>query len=605
MSHLFNLYKQTVNTLRNMSIFKRIILVYLVAVIIPIITIGIYTYQTSKAFINNEILHNTSKTISQIKNDINFKILITQNICMKVAYNYKIQMFLSTNFNPSANSVIYYLNDMSPYIEYAKELNQINIYDLSIYSKNTTIPERWDYYYHDIRLKNVDWYQQFLSDSKDSCWLPSINISTLKPNEVKDNNSVFTYVQKIKTLSGKYSGIVTLSILNKDMLSSISNLVNNGEVIYILDENAKPVFSPEKNGGTVNIYPFLKYKNSAANDSNGFTVIGSNIYVYEKLDSLKVTILYVVSTNKMSEKFNSVITKLIFIALVSLAVIAMFNYLSLKSAYLRFKKILSVMKCVSKGNFLIRIPVDRKDEIAQISEDFNLLIQKIDIMIKDMLKKETAHKNARIQALQHQINPHFIYNTLDVFRMKMELDGNFGTADAIAEFSGILRYNINSESFYASIKQEVEHVNNYVNLQRFRYGAEKVGLDIKLDVDIMQLSILKFILQPVVENCFTHGYHTDLEAFLIKIEFELLGNELQITITDNGSGIDSERLTEINSNLKCPEAPHLLKTEGTNIGLVNINDRIKLFYGEQYFIQLESVKGIYTRTIIKIPCKKD
>jgi sensor histidine kinase YesM len=239
-----------------------------------------------------------------------------------------------------------------------------------------------------------------------------------------------------------------------------------------------------------------------------------------------------------------------------------------------------------------------------MAESFNILIEKINVLISDVIKKETAQKDAQLTALQYQINPHFIYNTIDIFRMKLELEGNYEMADTITDFGKLLRYNINRDSQYATIKEEVDYIEKYINLQRIRYG-EKIKFSVDLPEDFNNIKIIRFMLQPVVENSIKHGIDSNKKEIYIQIKFFKKIDCVQIHVIDNGRGINEAELEILNNQLKNSIALEKKNNTDKNIGLENINARIKLFYGEQYYIELESIEGEYTKAVINIPYIQD
>lgn len=262
----------------------------------------------------------------------------------------------------------------------------------------------------------------------------------------------------------------------------------------------------------------------------------------------------------------------------------------------RLKYIVKVMNKVSSGNFNVRIKMKQKDEIGQLSEDFNLLIEKINILFKENVEKEIAQKDAQLKALQYQINPHFIYNTIDIFRMKMELAGEYDTAKAITDFGKILRYNINSTSKYTTINEEVQQVIKYVNLQKQGYGSNII-LKTGIPEELLDKKMIKFILQPLVENSIKHGGGKRRDATLnITIEFQIIGSKIQVTVSDDGKGIPEEKLNKLNRQFEAAAKIEEYDEDHESIGLLNINERIKLFYGKENHIRMESMVGKYTKT---------
>jgi sensor histidine kinase YesM len=188
--------------------------------------------------------------------------------------------------------------------------------------------------------------------------------------------------------------------------------------------------------------------------------------------------------------------------------------------------------------------------------------------------------------------------------MKLELEGNYEMADTITDFGKLLRYNINRDSQYATIKEEVDYIEKYINLQRIRYG-EKIKFSVDLPEDFNNIKIIRFMLQPVVENSIKHGIDSNKKEIYIQIKFFKKIDCVQIHVIDNGRGINEAELEILNNQLKSSRALEKKNNTDKNVGLENINARIKLFYGEEYFIKLESIEGEYTKAVINIPYIQD
>jgi two-component system, sensor histidine kinase YesM len=277
-------------------------------------------------------------------------------------------------------------------------------------------------------------------------------------------------------------------------------------------------------------------------------------------------------------------------------------YLLLRVIYREIVLITKQMNKVAEGHFDYRIPVKSKDELGKITEDFNVLIDRINQLVNEIVQKEIIQKDAQIAALQHQINPHMIYNTIDIFRMKTELEGNYETADGLASFGDMLRYNLNISSRFATIRDEIGNVQSYIRLQKIRYG-EKVQLKVTLSPEIMDAKVLKFILQPVVENCIKHGLKDKSKGLKITIDVEDAGGDFKIRVTDNGCGIDCRKLESLNSEFSNARMNDTFRGGEREIALTNINKRLLLYYGNEYYIRLDSVYSKYTTVIITVPKK--
>jgi two-component system, sensor histidine kinase YesM len=576
----------------DMSLIYKFTTVYIIAILIPTIIIGTYNYYQSQNYVKEEIIKSSYQTLLQVVNNINFKIVVTKGIGEGIAYNERIIGFLRDEFVFNADNMAAYNYNVTLLKDQAYNFRESDISNLGIYTNNPTITENWAAFYSEARIKDKQWYVNFKEGTADSMWLP-LHAGVLYREPEGTMEQYFTFMKKIYSDGyKKYMGVVALDVLGSRMFSSMGN--NSGE-FFAMDHN-KNVLYKSKSLGDTDKQQLLKLTLSG---ERGNVMAGRSLYLYETVKDLNVKLIYRVNMEGLMKTYQQPGKSMIVVICFGILSLEVLTYLIFKAMFSRMKRIVDTINTVSNGNFDVRIPVNSKDELGVLAHDFNILIEKINDLIKDLLKKEVAQKNAQIMALQYQINPHFIYNTIDIFRMKLELLEIHETADALAKFGKILRYNIDNKNRYTTIHEEVKQVQNYITIQKFRYG-EGIKLHIDLPEELKNLCLIKFILQPVVENCIKHGFTEQKNELVIHMSFRREDGDLFIYITDNGKGIPPDKLDILNLQLEA--SAYIRNMSGTDgaIGLANINDRIKLFYGTGYHIRIESEQGKYTKVIIRV-----
>lgn len=246
---------------------------------------------------------------------------------------------------------------------------------------------------------------------------------------------------------------------------------------------------------------------------------------------------------------------------------------------------------VKTGSYEI-LPVTDGREIGQIIRTFNALVEEIQDLMQRTARQTALAKESQLKALQHQINPHFLYNTLEVFSYRMERYGHAEEADAIASFSRLLRYNLAREGRYATLAEELRQVRGYIRIQMLKYPD--VRFEAEIPDHLQGLKVIRFLLQPLVENCFQHGYGGN--PLHIRICAREEGDMIRFEIWDNGNGMTAERLEAVRRTLQVDE-----DTPQEGIGLNNINRRLLLFYSEGSRLQIDSEAGRWTRVTFRIP----
>jgi sensor histidine kinase YesM len=266
----------------------------------------------------------------------------------------------------------------------------------------------------------------------------------------------------------------------------------------------------------------------------------------------------------------------------------------------RLRLITTSMNSAAEGNFQMRIPVTGRDEIGQITEDFNAMIGKIKDLVDENVRRETAQKNAQLMALQFQLNPHFIYNMIDTFRMKLVIQDSHEIAESLAHFGKMLRYNIDTSDPYSTLREEITYAEQYLAIQRLRY-EDRIVFSSAIPQSDLETRILRFVLQPVIENSIKHGFEDGRGTLHVELRGRRLGDLYEVVVEDDGCGLENERLMELNDGLRRhggSDGGEHQTNEG--IGLVNISERFRLYYGGEARIFLESGQNS-TRTTLVFP----
>ena len=192
--------------------------------------------------------------------------------------------------------------------------------------------------------------------------------------------------------------------------------------------------------------------------------------------------------------------------------------------------------------------------------------------------------------------------TLDIFSGKLELEGNFEVSEAISEFGQIIRYNLRGRNIYANISDEIQYALSYYKLQKLRYG-DRLNMNIEVSPEIEKLPIIKLILQPLIENSIIHGLKHPDGTININVRFYIdSSNRLIIQVEDDGLGISKSRLSEICNKLKISSiSGNRSSSSSSSIGLANLNERLRLYYGNDSKLEIDSIENEYTRVTISIP----
>lgn len=276
------------------------------------------------------------------------------------------------------------------------------------------------------------------------------------------------------------------------------------------------------------------------------------------------------------------------LALLSLAAVILCRILA--ERFLKNIEILTdAVGNIQKDNLYLDISIHSGDEAEMLYHRFEDMIGRIKEQIADMKKQEKEKRFLTLRALQAQINPHFLYNSLNTIKWMGQMQGADSIVDAVNALSSIMQVNM-SKNTYLTFQEELDYLNKYVCMKEFQKAA-RIKFVCKIEEELRQCYILKMLIQPIVENSLKHGEVMEREDGYISVSIYSDGEDVQIDVEDNGKGLSEEESRAILDNLR----------NGEGIGLFNIQKRIQLYYGEKYEVGITGEKGIYTCVSLRIP----
>ena len=253
------------------------------------------------------------------------------------------------------------------------------------------------------------------------------------------------------------------------------------------------------------------------------------------------------------------------------------------------------MRIVENGDFekakSILLPVETHDEVGLLSEEFHIMLDKIVVLIRENYEKQLTLIDTRYKALQAQINPHFLYNTLNSVGRMIKAGRNEEAQKMLTALGHQLRSAFREEPM-ASIAEEMELLEHYIYIQKIRY-AERVDFILQAEDEVMDTRVPRLSFQPLVENAINYGVEYSSEMCTVKVHAYRQGDRVRIEVSDNGVGMDPERLRKVR-NFTMQPRQH-------GIGLKNINQRLELIFGSYYQFLIDSQEGVGTTIIIEIP----
>lgn len=562
------------------SIMFRITLQFIILVILPVTLFFTYSFLQLKASIKKEAFYEADLYGQQLQNKINLKVDMAENICNAIAYDNQFVDFLKLNKEFDGNLLNYYSERVNSVVSQVLLLDQSGIESFYVFMNNEKIPEGWGDFWSYNRIKQKEWCKTFLESDDIDCWF----------NEKQENVFDFLYInsgkpqyryyaRRINDVQGNCLAVIVLEFDLKNFFLSPIDKVTETKKITIRD--------PED-------YILAEF---IPHGEEKYELLSSREYQDQK-------IMIEISKLSTAENITFDYARISLIGMLAgFSVSIIILYLSIRKVFKKLNENLEIVEQAMIAETDMKVPCSSNDELGRIAKSFNSLIEKNRALIKDIVKRETLQKSTQIKALQYQINPHFFYNTLDIIASKMILSGNIETADVVSGFGKMLRYNIGSKTMYTVLSLEIAYVKQYISIQKLRYG-DRLKLVINVTEKAMGVEILKFLLQPIVENSILHGMMEEEEMIISIDAYVKEERHLVIAVSDNGAGVEDRLLEQINSNLKRSDYSSY-ETDSTRasrgIGLENINERLKIFYGEEYGLKMCKNKTRGIKTIIRIP----
>ncbi len=391
--------------------------------------------------------------------------------------------------------------------------------------------------------------------------------------------------------------LVTVVDMNFSTIEQVCNNVSLGKrgYIYIIDNSGNMVYHPQQQM----IYAGLKTENtmdalirepgSYFDDYDGERRIMTIKNVgYSGWKIVGVSYVDELVTNK--KYFNNLILYISLFGIAFEVLASMFISAKISQPIKRLEK---QMNKLEKGDFNISVEEKGEDEVRRLSKAFNMMVAKIKMLMDQIITEQEGKRKSELKALQAQINPHFLYNTLDSIIWMNENKNYEGVTVMVAALAKLFRISLSRGHEIICIADELEHARSYLTIQKIRY-KDKFEYTIDVEPGLQSERTLKLILQPIIENAIYHGISPLNEKGIIKITVISEGDNILFQVSDNGYGIKPEILKE------------LLVQESTSyhsggVGLKNVNERIKLFYGEEYGIEIKSEIDVGTTVCIRIP----
>lgn len=415
------------------------------------------------------------------------------------------------------------------------------------------------------------------------------------------NKEVITMINKVDQSKYAY-GILTLGkaiLYNNEIIGyiifdfseeDIFNLITGYTASDIIITDRHNIIDATNNKYSDQLY---RLKNDFR-QIDGYSNIDGNPY-YIKKTSLKDTSLMVYSITNLDIFNRAFFIGGIFLFVLFLVIFYLMLFISKKVAYsktITINEIVKAIESIQEGNLDTKLEINSEDEFGIITKAYNKMLVDIKKLIESNKEEVALRMQSEIKELEAQFNPHFLFNTLETIRIMIKLDKE-KAGDIIVNLSALLRYGINNEIHSVKLKDDIGYINSYLKILKYRFG-DKLQFNINIDDEVLEATIPKLLLQPVIENSIKYGFENK-STINIEITSRIKDEKIYIVIKDDGCGIDKERMYYLKRLLNKNQ------NDTDTIGLYNIKKRIQLIYGDEYGIEVDSIEGEGTSVTIALP----
>lgn len=581
---------------------SKLILVFSLVSVIPLIVSSLVLYQVSTSSLEAAMEETTSIFSSQIASDMNGFVSDYDSLTKSLLVNDGLMDNLAEDIpiSKQIENKLYYREMVTKLMTMDSEIQSVIIMN-----------EKGNYYQYDRsgksldheKLTEQDWFQKLLEQDETLFLTPLHNCSYYDKNQ---DQITVTFGRKVYGFNGRYKGLILIDLPPASLIKlSDAFLLERNQYnikINITDADGGLIYDSDLSSGRVN-YSEIDEEELLMYQKNP----EDYLVIEDTTEQLGMKVSTVIPRSKMFLRVSFIqrVTVLLVVGLVLIIVAA--SILFSKRMVRLLRKLQGSMKQLENGKYELIMDVVGNDEIGSLVKSYNHLVGKIEALIEEVYEAGIRQKNAQFLALRTQINPHFLFNTLESIRIKAILNGDDAVADMVKMLAKIFRTVLDSDKKNYKVREELENIRSYIRLQNIRFD-NVITLEEDIDPEICQAKIMSILFQPVVENCFKYGSKECGVPIQITITGRLTEERMMVfTIRDDGLGMSPKKLEEVRASLCTEQEVPLRRDTGEEesgshrIGLRNIAERLRLRYGSDGELRIVSSDKNGTVVEIRVP----
>ncbi|WP_239551345.1 cache domain-containing sensor histidine kinase [Paenibacillus elgii] len=575
----------------SLSVNKKITRSFMTVLSLLLILLSVFTYRVSSAILIDKAIENTEQNLRLVSEKLEIILDNSENYSKIAITNNSVQRYLSAP--PTSDP----LENYNRSVEVSNAL--ADIVDSKTFVDGMLIYDRNGHLYDSGGLKNVrnvndEYVRAFSGSTYGPVWK-----DTAKSNYEKEGGAhpVVSLLQKFNTAKdGSPLGVIQLSIDERYIADQYAhiNIGHSGE-IFIVNKQGTIASHSDKSRlyASIGQEPYYSWV-IGHEGGRTFSLNGEdNLVVARTYPRLNWIIVGIVPIKEITRDNQILMEKTFYLSLIFVVSAIILTILIARSITRPLNQIKKTVKSVQEGNLDVWLELKERDEIGALAREFNKMVVRTKTLMENMVEEQKKKKEYELAVMQSQINPHFLYNTLESICALADLKRNADIVNIVNQLALFYRGVLSKGSHIISMEDEIIITQTYLEILKVRYG-DRLDSRFEIDDNVYKYSTIKLLLQPIVENSINHGLRNKRGKGLIRIQAYVLDGKVRIEVSDNGTGITPQRLRQI---LK-PNPGHY-RTK--SFGLKSTDERIKLYFGSEYGLEIDSVPGEGTTVRMTLP----
>lgn len=587
----------------------KLLLFLTASTLLPVLFFGLVSYRISSGIVESDFVRYKSRIIDQISSNLdeNISYLIRQSMYVYPNLQDVIKVLTTETDEINVDYMEHY-NRLSDFLETLLQSND-RFDSITLFSLKGEVK-----FFKNKRgigslnlhtVQNEDWFKDTLASRAVPLFMePHLNAFLAGTgDEIQPVISVSRSVLDITTLGNEAKGVLVID-QNMDRIKQLfaNAETDDEETVLVLGKNGQLIYAnrPDAQKLVDRVRPRLEGKASATGSFNDRMDGRDSIVTYRISPDYEWKVVSILPVSALKEKSAYLKQTTLLLSLVLMVIALLVSFFFSQMITKPLKKLMGSFRSFQRGDFSTRIQVKREDELGMIGETFNHMVADLKALIDSKYELTILRNESELKALQNQINPHFLYNTLSSIKAVCD-NGNAADASAMVQhLSDMFRYNLSKGDFIVPFYKELEYIQSYLFLQQIRF-SDRFAVHYDIDERVLDVPILRLTLQPFIENAIYHGLELKRDKGEIHVSAQVFEEKCLIYVYDNGLGIEPEKLERINRSLADSRFDREAKDGSERIGMSNVHARIRYFFGPAYGVELSSKQGSHTIVKLTLP----